>query len=728
MEGEIKPSPPAVEGEIKPSPPAVINESKKEKLKEQIEKLDSIIGIKEKEVNYLKKTFKINNNKSYIIFPEIKNNRNIEEVIEQFITYNKLPQFEIYKFYESDLSTLKSMYFEYQKLEISLLSLLEKSNYNFSTFDFPDINQNNLKNKTFNSTSIKSSLERIKALQKNISEQNYLLNNFLKIMKKNSSTTKDNSNEILKNSNNIEKMIEGLLDSYKRLLIESQELIKKMSQPGEDIFKSLNSLYVFYLLQQYYFLQSLHSKKITVKNQINNFKGIISKFDQQFLMFKKDFQEGSLKKFYDSKIKYFTDQKEKKTKNLNSLQNNKKSENSKKSSKNNIMSSLDKDIKELQAKRKDLEDYKKKNPDKLITDLQSKLRPLQSELSKTTISKNKKESLESQISQLKSELQDAREESKEYKQDIDKVESDIEKKEVQKKIELKKMSIETDLINYKISISEKQLSQMNSIISDYTAKMGTVKNRMNSQILYDLFKTIFRKEYKTMQLIENTLKAKIDMENKNIFQTWLDRDYLVQNLVLNVGKNKPTSSIFKKVVSTESPTNISTLNKDNFKMILFNYLNNSSQKNGPTHFIHIVNEFLEMVKDPKEPDDNQNFATIFQQQINEEYTTLENTLKSLYEKSEKEEILNVKQNVARNVFSKDDINSMQKFIKSILNTKKEIEEKQKKNSKMNREIMMKTSRTEYIKPYTDFIYLYFTYLIYVIILFMEQIIGIPDSN
>ena len=98
------------------------------------------------------------------------------------------------------------------------------SNYNFSTFDFPDINQNNLKNKTFNSTSIKSSLERIKALQKNISEQNYLLNNFLKIMKKNSSTTKDNSNEILKNSNNIEKMIEGLLDSYKRLLIESKRI------------------------------------------------------------------------------------------------------------------------------------------------------------------------------------------------------------------------------------------------------------------------------------------------------------------------------------------------------------------------------------------------------------------------------------------------------------------------------------------------------------------------
>ena len=71
---------------------------------------------------------------------------------------------------------------------------------------------------------------------------------------------------------------------------------------------------------------------------------------------------------------------------------------------------------------------------------------------------------------------------------------------------------------------------------------------------------------------------------------------------------------------------------------------------------------------------------------------------------------------------------MQNFIKSILKAKNEIEEKQKKNSKMNREIMMKTSRTEYIKPYTDFIYLYFTYLIYVIILFMEQIIGIPDSN
>ena len=391
------------------------------------------------------------------------------------------------------------------------------------------------------------------------------------------------------------------------------------------------------------------------------------------------------------------------------------------------MSSLDKDIKELQAKRKDLEDYKKKNPDKLITDLQSKLKLLQSDSSKTIISKNKKESLESQISQLKSELQDAREESKEYKQDIDKVESNIEKKEIQKKIELKKMSIETDLINYKISISEKQLSQMNSIIVDYTAKMGTVKNRMNSQTLYDLFKIIFRKEYKTMQLIENTLKAKSEMENKNIFQTWLDRDYLVQSLVLNVGKNKQNSSIFKNVVSTgtTSNTNIKTLNKDNFKMIIFNYLNNSSQKNGPTHFIHVVNEFLEMVKDPKEPDDNQNFATIFQQQINEEYTTLENTLKSLYEKSEKEEILNVKPNIAKNVFSKEDKESMQNFIKSILKAKNEIEEKQKKNSKMNREIMMKTSRTEYIKPYTDFIYLYFTYLIYVIILFMEQIIGIP---
>ena len=476
-------------------------------------------------------------------------------------------------------------------------------------------------------------------------------------------------------------MINGLLESYRKLL-QSQSYIKLLnefqkkknnnsSKNNEDIFRSFYKLYNYYEQQQLYFLQSLYDQQQSPKNQTNDFKIVIRDFDKQFLKFKKDFQEGSLKKFYDSKIKYFTDQKEKKTKNLNSLQNNKKSENSKKSSKNNIMSSLDKDIKELQAKRKDLEDYKKKNPDKLITDLQSKLRPLQSDLQKlnqkktstTQLEKNRMSSLESQISQLKSELQDAREESKEYKQDIDKVESDIEKKEVQKKIELKKMSIETDLINYKISISEKQLSQMNSIISDYTAKMGTVKNRMNSQILYDLFKTIFRKEYKTMQLIENTLKAKIDMENKNIFQTWLDRDYLVQNLVLNVGKNKPTSSIFKKVVSpvsqtnvvsTESPTNISTLKKDNFKMILFNYLNSSSQKNGPTHFIHVVNEFLEMVKDPKEPDDNQNFATIFQQQINEEYTTLENTLKSLYEKSEKEEILNVKPNIAKNVFSKED--------------------------------------------------------------------------